>query len=306
VGWSAAVAELEVDVLAPAAARQLLLARGNLAESDTNARAAGQLASELGYLPLALEQAAAFVRKVRIDFERYLQMYAQSRHELLAERVLGGTQYPHSVATTWRTTVERLSPLARAILRLASFLAPDDIPVHMLEQACEQLQEGADDLLAEAAEKGTAGKRRKSRPLTRGRHVEVTPLALRMALGELAEYSMISLRQDCFSTHRLVQAVQVDYLDKPTRGRWVKRGVKVMNLAFPEPDNPGSIHGGHYHSESWQLCYRLLPSAKCCENFIQQLGLVSREGDRLRRKVQMYESDIYYQEEWDRAGGLWE
>ena len=44
----------------------------------------------------AVEQAAAFVRKVRIDFDQYLRLYAQSRRELLVQRALGGTQYPDS------------------------------------------------------------------------------------------------------------------------------------------------------------------------------------------------------------------
>jgi hypothetical protein len=74
-------------------------------------------------------------------------MYAKSPSELSAERALGSTQYPHSVATTWRTKVERLSPLARAILRLAgSRPRPAQIP----EQARKQLRELADDLRSEA------------------------------------------------------------------------------------------------------------------------------------------------------------
>src|SRR5262249_53855562 len=73
-GWSAAVSMVPVDVLAPEAARQLLLARSDLQDNDANARSADELARELGYLPLALEQAAAFVRNVRIDLDEYLRL----------------------------------------------------------------------------------------------------------------------------------------------------------------------------------------------------------------------------------------
>ncbi len=304
VGWSATVAEVRVDVLDADAARRLLLSRSGLSETD--AAAADKLAEEVGYLPLALEQAAAFVRKVSIDFGEYLQMYADSRSELLAERALGGTQYPHSVATTWRTTVEHLSPLARAILRLAAFLAPDHVPVQMLEQARKQLRELADDLFSEGQQDRQAEKQRKSRHPVRGRHGEVTPLALRRALGELAEYSMITLHHHTFSTHRLVQAVEIDRLKPLTRRRWAIRGVRIVNLVFPEPTNPYSMHGGHYNQEVWSLCYSLLPSAKCCMNIVEQFGLAGREGNRLNNKIHMYESDINYKEEWDRSGGLWE
>jgi hypothetical protein len=297
-----------VDVLAPEAARQLLLARSDSAENDVNARAADELARELGYLPLALEQAAAFAQNVGIDLGEYLRLFAESRRELLAEYALGGTQYPASVATTWWTTVERLSPLARAILRLAAFLAPDDCPVQMLEDGREQLREGADDLAGEGNTR-TPAKRRKSqgvRRAARGASGEVTPLVLRKALGELAAYSMISLRRDGFSTHRLVQAVEIDHLNQRTLRKWARRGVQVVNLAFPEPEHPESIHGGCYSDKSWERCYRLLPSAKCCVSITEQLGAGNRDRDRLMHKVRLYESDVFYKEEWDRSGGLWE
>jgi tetratricopeptide (TPR) repeat protein len=226
-GWSPAVQTVDVDLLAPDPSRELLLRRSGLEESEANNRAADQLANELGYLPLALEQAAAFMRKVRIDFSEYLQLFAQSRRELLAQHTLGGTQYPDSVGTTWRTTIGRLRPLARAILRLASFLASDDIPVRMLEGAADFLREGTEELLKE----GVLGQ------------VDLTPPALRLALGELADFSMISLGNSALSMHRLVQAVQKDGLDAPTRQAWAKRAVVTVNRAFPslfeDKDRPG-------------------------------------------------------------------
>ena len=79
-----------------------------------------------------------------------------------------------------------------------------------------------------------------------------------------------------------------------------------MNLAFPEPDNPNSLHGGHYGWDSWGRCSELLSNAKICERWVEQWHLVSGEAEHLRSKVQMYESDISYKEDWDRSGGLWE
>ena len=55
---------------------------------------------------------------------------------------LGSTQYPESVATTWLVTIQRLGPLARSILTLIGFLAPDDIPRSIVTEAGDFLREG--------------------------------------------------------------------------------------------------------------------------------------------------------------------
>jgi hypothetical protein len=100
-GWSAAVRTVAVGVLAPTPARELLLRRSGLEEKAPNLVAAERVAEVLGYLPLALEQAAAFVRKAGIDLDQYLEYYGQARATLLAQRALGGTQYPDSVARSY-------------------------------------------------------------------------------------------------------------------------------------------------------------------------------------------------------------
>ena len=134
-GWSAAVQSVSVDVLARASAQDFLLNRCASERTTRSARSADLLAEQLGGLPLALEQAGAYMQKAKIDFEEYLHLFAESRHELLSARAFGGTQYPDSVMTTWFTTVRQLSPKARVVLCLISFLAPDEIPISLFESA---------------------------------------------------------------------------------------------------------------------------------------------------------------------------
>jgi len=133
--WSAAVQSIHVHVLDPVPARELLLRRSGLPDTPENQAAADRLATELGYLPLALEQAAAYIQQQRWTLDRYLERFAQYRAVLLAKRQPGGTDYPDSVATTWQITVEHLSPTALTLLRLLAFLAPDPLPRWVLEQA---------------------------------------------------------------------------------------------------------------------------------------------------------------------------
>jgi hypothetical protein len=103
----------------------------NLQESNTkegqhagDENAARKFAEELGYLPLALERAAAFIIELRWSFDKYQERL----RKLLDHRRVGATRYPASVAKTWNITLERLNPFGRTLLRLAAWFAPDAIP----------------------------------------------------------------------------------------------------------------------------------------------------------------------------------
>jgi tetratricopeptide (TPR) repeat protein len=276
-GWSAAVQTVTVGVLAPAPARELLLRRSGLEKSDVNIHAADRVGEELGYLPLALEQAAAFARKVCIGFEQYLVLYAQSRRELLAQRALGGTQYPDSVATTWQTTIKRLGWRARAVLRLAAFCSPENIPFEMLQEAGEFLGKPITTRVSEIMRhisRYFVGQQ-KTEPVKN--NVLTMKLDLRLALGELADYSMISLSEHAFSVHRLVQAVQIDSLKERVRRTWAKRAVLGVNRAFP-----------YIEFSDWAYCARLLPHARVAATLIEHWQFKFPEAWRLLNQAASY------------------
>ncbi len=71
------VQPLDVDVMSPADAAALLTERSG----DPDAKSAAELATELGYLPLALEQAAAYMFASHWSLARYLKTY-RTRHKL--------------------------------------------------------------------------------------------------------------------------------------------------------------------------------------------------------------------------------
>ena len=97
--------------------------------------AARELAGELDGLPLALEQAAAYIVATPATFQRYLESYRTGGLSRLEARrpVLG--RYPKSVATTWAANfaaVRADSEAAADVLQLSAFLAPDAIPFELL------------------------------------------------------------------------------------------------------------------------------------------------------------------------------
>lgn len=184
-----------------------------------DAIAARNLAEELGRLPLALEQAASFLIEMRWGFDQYREQLGKARPELLNEHREGGTDYPASVAKTWSITLNQLSLISRALLRIGAWFAPDAMPHNVFS---------ADhNILAEAL----------------GEKVTVSDLAIERAFGELDKFSFIRLTGETVSMHPLLQAVEQDSLGADERERWLEWACRLFNAFAPErPEDVGTWH----------------------------------------------------------------
>ncbi|WP_018348494.1 hypothetical protein [Longispora albida] len=194
---------LPVPVLDAATAARYLTA----ATKDPDAGAARALAEELGGLPLALEQAAAYIRAAGESIGGYLALFRDqdARAALLAES--GGTAYGKGVAAVWLVAFEHLArhePSAVTLLRLLSCYAPDAIPYR--------------DLLAEPAGPGA-----------QSRALAGNPFELNNAIIALRRYSLLQQPADGLtSVHRLVQAVTLGQLTDGERAQWKAEAAELM------------------------------------------------------------------------------
>ena len=191
--------------------------------------AAAELAEELGDLPLALAQAAAYIDTRAVTVHGYLDLY---RDPALARRLrdegLESEEYPDSVARTWLLSMEQLSgerPAAIELLRLCAFLNPDNID-----------QELVADGMAQA-----------------GGHLAVA-LGDRLerveTVGALAHASLVTVPADGrLRVHRLVQAVTRDQLGDD-QAKWARQALNLISAVFP--DQPSDHH-------SWPVCASLAP-----------------------------------------------
>jgi tetratricopeptide (TPR) repeat protein len=146
---------LEMDVLGSDAAVAFLLEatdarRRKAADDDAGAR---ELADELGRLALALEQAAATIDKLRCGFRRYLELWQSNRDKIVGWARPEITGYHNAVAVTWQTSVDQLTEAGRRLLERLAFLAPDPVPMFLLDIAipdaeAEDLRDGLADLTA--------------------------------------------------------------------------------------------------------------------------------------------------------------
>ncbi len=118
--WPPGMAE-QVPVLDTGVASGFLTAR----TGDGDHNAAAELARELGGLPLALEQAAAFMLATGMPLVAYLAEFRRQQDTLLARGQAAG--HREHVAATLGLALDRLdqqAPPAAALIRLLAVLSP--------------------------------------------------------------------------------------------------------------------------------------------------------------------------------------
>ena len=134
----------ELQVLAPADAVGFLLARtrNRPRKSDDDATAAA-IARELDGLALALEQAGAYIDRLRLSLAEYFNRWQTKRPDVVQWHHHRLMKYPASVAVTWDTTFAELNEDERRLLGVLSWLAPEPIPLFRLD--AEPLTEAIPD-----------------------------------------------------------------------------------------------------------------------------------------------------------------
>ena len=128
--WPGHVDARRLDVLDADAAAEFLLARtrGKRQAAEDDAEQAGKLARELDGLALALEQAAAFIRRHAIGFAEYRRRWEGADQRVREWHDARTMKYDRPLATTWQTTVDALPRAARALLDLLCWLGTDPLP----------------------------------------------------------------------------------------------------------------------------------------------------------------------------------
>ena len=129
----AALAVALQDVLDPAEA-QALLAAILAPDRPQEADGAAGLCAELGFLPLAIEQAGAYLAQAGATPREYLGLLARYPAAMYQAAPEGGDA-ARTIARIWRVTVDRLAddPLAGQVLRILAWYAPDAIPRTLLD-----------------------------------------------------------------------------------------------------------------------------------------------------------------------------
>lgn len=202
---------LELGEMLPSESVDFFVKRTERIELESaEKQAVEELVHELGGLPLAMEQAAAYVVSKQTNFQRYLSSFKAKRLELLERSQPSIGRYESTVATTWLLNfieVKRKSRASWQLLRFFSLLDANDIPFELIATGSQQLGRG----IAKALE-GFYSKMDEEMAI--GFTTFVVPHAVDETLIDdllepLVSYSLIkkNLNNRTLSIHRLVQEV---------------------------------------------------------------------------------------------------
>jgi tetratricopeptide (TPR) repeat protein len=218
--------------------------------TEVDRRQAAAIVATMDGLPLAIDQAGAYIEETRCGLASYLNLYNMHQKELLQRRSASLTDYPDSVATTWSLSFQRIEQANRAaadLLRLCSFLEPDEIPEEIFIKGAPDL---GPILMPVAADE----------------------LKLDQSLKEVLQYSLMKRNEKAkmLSIHRLVQAVLNAGMSQKTQRLWAERAVRGVARTLPDIEE-----------ETLVLGQRLLPHTQICALLIDHYGFAFPEAAQL-------------------------
>lgn len=269
---------IEVPLLSLQEGRSLLLSRSQCTDSATNTLSPQQLAQAtsivemMGRLPLALDQAGAYIEHTGCSLNDYLYLFERYRRQLLDERPVL-TDHPHSVYQTFFlafTHISERNPAAADLVCACAFLAPDTIPEELFLQAGSHL----------------------------GVYLSAMTTNLYLFNQILAETLRSSLlcrhpHTRTLSMHRLVQETIKEAVSLDIQRLWRTRMLNVLNDIFPEE---GSL------VEHWSWCEQLLPhivsilkGGEHGENALAKASLFHKIARYLYHQARYQEAEYYDQ-----------
>jgi tetratricopeptide (TPR) repeat protein/DNA-binding XRE family transcriptional regulator len=232
--------------------------------------AAQRLVTTLGGLPLAIDQAGAYIEETGCRVSDYLQRYEQLYTRLLERRGGSGGDHPQSVTTTFVLAMERLEQKqsrAADLLRTCAFLYTEAIPEEIFIEGTGHLE-----------------------PLFEP--MATTPSQFDESIAALRSLSLVQRYPETrtFSIHRLVQLVIRTQIDTQDQARYMRRVVTTLHAMFPE-----------VAYDTWKLCERLLPHVVYIATFSPSgedlilADLLRKAADYLCERAQYEQAEPLYQ-----------
>ncbi|MBO0796414.1 MAG: tetratricopeptide repeat protein, partial [Ktedonobacteraceae bacterium] len=188
---------------------------------------ANSIATMMDGLPLALDQAGAYIEETQCNLADFLSLL-QHHPSVLLEARDSCADHPFSVTQTFTLAFEQLGhehQAAADLLTLCCFFAPEQIPEECICQGVQHLEQPLAGVVADT-------------------------LQFNAALRLLLAYALLQRNPETktLSMHRLVQIVLRQRLDLSSRRYWARQALRLISasiLATP--------------ANRWTACERLLP-----------------------------------------------
>ena len=212
--WELAHAGIEIQEMKESEAVEFLVSRSRRRELESGQDAIS-LVHVLGCLPLAIEQAAGYIRVRNISMARYMALYEAKKSDALTKGLPKSHKvyYKETVATTWMISFQQLkakSPSSVLLVQLFAFMNPDEILVEFLKEG----RTGFGPKLEEIFSNGDL---------------------LNDSLFALQEFSLVRVWEEGakINIHRLVQRVIKDDLEEVGRRCMINQVIQLGLSAFP-------------------------------------------------------------------------
>ena len=228
------------------------------AASERDVEVAKAIVQEMDGLPLALDQAGAYIESTPCSLKHYQALFQQAKyqHRLLEKR--GELTADHvSVTATFSLAFEKVTEASAAaadIVRVCAFLAPDDIPEEIFTAGSEFLGEALNRVVQDELEWDET-------------------------IRDATRSSLIrrNTQTKTLSIHRLVQAVLRAEMDTETQRQWVERVVEAMADAFPDAEY-----------DNWHQYERMIPHAQVVAQLIRVYEVESESAVLLLERMSRY------------------
>jgi tetratricopeptide (TPR) repeat protein len=279
VTWPSAIA-IDLEKMEKEEGTKLLLVRAKLLEPASPLAQAHQedligtykIVTAMDGLPLALDQAGAYIEETGCSITEYLERYNQKKIALLKRRGTTDANYLNSVVATWSLSFEELaqnSPAAADLLRFCAFLAPDAIPQEVVTASMPDPSPYLQAFTADLS-------------------------LLDDAILDLRRFSLIRRNRDSktLSLHRLVQTVLKANMDNSSQLLWAERAIQSVISIFPSPQDA-----------LWPQAQRYLPHVHMCIELMRHYNLSHLDTPELfyhagrwqHEHAQYKEAEFFYQ-----------
>lgn len=258
---------LKVDILAQEEAAQFLLRR----TGSTDEKGATELAEELGSLPLALEQAGAYMSRSSKPMSDYLGLFRRRRDELLKRGDPDGLTVD---ATVVLATDQIGSPAALGLLTWCAFMAPEKIPLYVLTESKER------DLLP-----------------VEMRSMAQDEIELDENIAILYGSSLIARGDGVLDLHRLVQTVIRSHLPAAAYQAWADLTIRLLLESFPSSIDDLAA------PSRWPRCEQLLSHIFVAAKHAEQAKVAMAETAELLMHLGSY---LQHRGEYAEARNLFE
>ncbi len=171
---------------------------------------AKKVAERLGFLALALDQAAVYILKTNISFAGYIELMNNYGLAVFDPKMeLTSDEYKKLVTATWDISFGKIkAKSAQQLFNFCAYMAPDNIPIDLFKSQCRFLP----------------------KPL---RTDIQNNLTVESILADLQEYRLVERKSDnIISIHRLVQEVVQDKIKGDFS--WIKNCVDMMEAVLPK------------------------------------------------------------------------